>query len=99
MPTASIRCISTHPYLKSDEITVTLPLGWKVASVPAPVNQDAKAVVYTLKAEDSQGVLHINRTLRVDLLWLEQDKYRILRNFFQLVRTGDEQQVVLQPIG
>lgn len=88
-----------HPYLKSDEITVTLPLGWKVASVPAPVNQDAKAVVYTLKAEDSQGVLHINRTLRVDLLWLEQDKYRILRNFFQLVRTGDEQQVVLQPIG
>jgi hypothetical protein len=88
-----------HPYFKSDEVTVTLPLGWKVATVPAPVNQDAKAVVYTVKADDNQGVLHINRTLRVDLLWLEQGKYRILRNFFQLVRTGDEQQVVLQPIG
>jgi uncharacterized protein DUF3857 len=87
-----------HPYLRSDEITVTLPVGWKMATVPAPVNQDAKAVVYTVKAEDNQGVLHINRTLRIDLLWLEKEKYRILRNFFQLVRTGDEEQVVLQPI-
>jgi hypothetical protein len=86
-----------HPYLKSDEITVTLPLGWSIGSVPAPINQDAKAVMYTVKSENNKGSLHLSRTLRVDLLLLDKDKYSILRQFFQLVRTGDEQQVVLQP--
>jgi hypothetical protein len=86
-----------HPYLKSDEITVTLPLGWSIGSVPAPINQDAKAVMYTVKSENNKGSLHLSRTLRVDLLLLDKDKYSILREFFQLVRTGDEQQVVLQP--
>jgi hypothetical protein len=88
-----------NSYLRSDKVTVTLPLGWKVTTVPAPVNQDAKAVAYTVKAEDNQGVLHLSRTLRNELVWLDKAKYGVLRNFFQLVRTGDEQQVVLQPIG
>jgi hypothetical protein len=30
---------------------------------------------------------------------LDVKSYGALRNFFQLVRTGDEEQVVLQPIG
>jgi len=30
---------------------------------------------------------------------LDQKYYAALRNFFQAVRTGDEEQIVLQPIG
>jgi len=86
-----------NAYLRSDDVTVNLPLGWKVGSIPAPINQDAKAVVYTVKAVDEKGMLHITRSLRNELVWLEKGKYGILRNFFQLVRTGDEQQVVLEP--
>lgn len=86
-----------HPYLKSDDISIILPLGWTVSSVPAPINQDAKAALYTVKSENSNGSLHVTRMLKVDLLLLDKDKYGILRQFFQLVRTGDEQQVVLQP--
>ena len=86
-----------NAYLRSDDVTVNLPLGWKVGSVPAPINRDAKAVVYTVSAVDEKGTLHITRSLRNELVWLDKDKYGILRNFFQLVRTGDEQQVVLQP--
>ncbi len=86
-----------HSYLKSDDITVNLPLGWAIGSVPAPINQDAKAAFYGVKSDGSSGSLHLSRTLRMDLLWLPQDKYSVLRQFFQIVRTGDEQQVVLQP--
>jgi hypothetical protein len=86
-----------HPYLKSDDISITLPLGWRVSSVPAPITRDAKAAVYTVESADVQGSLHVSRSLRVELLFLDKDKYGALRQFFQLVRTGDEQQVVLQP--
>jgi hypothetical protein len=35
--------------------------------------------------------------LRSDLYMVPADKYGALRNFFQVVRSGDEQQIVLQP--
>jgi hypothetical protein len=54
-------------------------------------------VSYALKAENENGTLHVTRKLNVDFLLLETKYYPALRNFFQTVRTGDEQQIVLQP--
>jgi hypothetical protein len=85
------------PFQKIDEVSIDLPLGWQVGSVPKPLDQDAKAVQYTLKAEGNNGTLHFKRTLRSDLFIVPADKYSILRTFYQLVRSGDEQQIVLQP--
>ena len=85
------------PFQKIDEVSIDLPLGWQVGSVPKPVDQDAKAIQYTLKAEANKGSLHFKRTLRSDLFIVPADKYSILRNFYQLVRSGDELQIVLQP--
>jgi hypothetical protein len=48
-------------------------------------------------AEDKSGTLHLTRTLRSDLGMVPKENYPALRTFFQLVRTGDEEQVVLQP--
>ena len=87
------------PFEKIDDVTIELPLGWQVSSVPPVKNQDAKAIVYTLKVENDKGTLHLNRTLNVDILLLDAKMYPVLRNFFQIVRTGDEQQVVLEPAG
>jgi len=85
------------PFQKIDEVNVELPLGWQVGSVPKPVDQDAKAVQYTLKAEGNNGSLHFKRALRSDLFMLPAEQYSVLRTFYQLVRSGDEQQIVLQP--
>jgi hypothetical protein len=79
-----------------DEVNIQLPAGWQVGSVPKPVDQDAKAVQYTLKVDGSGSSLHFRRLLRSDLFIVSADKYSILRTFYQLVRTGDEQQIVLQ---
>jgi len=88
-----------YPFQKIDEITVDLPLGWTVSSLPQPVANDAKVVAYTMKVEDTKGTLHLNRNLRNDLISLEQKYYGALRNFYQSVRTADEQQIILQPVG
>jgi len=86
-----------YPFQEMDDISIDLPLGWQVGSVPGPQNQDGHVIAYTLKAENAKGTLHVARTLRVDFFQLETKYYAALRNFFQAVRSGDEQQVVLQP--
>jgi hypothetical protein len=86
-----------YAFKKTDDITVEIPLGWKISSVAKPVQADAKAAEYSLKAEDKSGALHLTRMLRCDLMMVPKDSYGALRGFFQTVRTGDEEQVVLQP--
>lgn len=86
-----------YPYQKVDDISIELPLDWKLGSLPAAQNQDVKAVAYLLKMEDKKGAIHISRTLRSDLMMVGKENYSALQQFFQMVRTGDEEQIVLQP--
>jgi hypothetical protein len=86
-----------YAFRKTDDVTVALPLGWKVGSVPKPEDQDAKAAEYTLSVEDKSGSVHVARMIRFDLMMVPKEMYPSLRNFFQLVKSGDEQQIVLEP--
>ena len=88
-----------YPFQSSDDITIDLPLGWQIASVPEPKKLDAKAITYNLETKNEHGALRLNRALVVDLLLLPQDKYQALRQVFQVVRTVDEEQVTLSPGG
>ena len=74
-----------------------LPEGWKVTSVPSGHTEDGHIIVYSLQVENSNATVHVVRKLDLDVLLLEQKYYTALRNFFQVVRTGDEEQVLLQP--
>jgi hypothetical protein len=87
----------SYPYKKVDDLTIQLPLDWQVGSLPKPADQDAKSAQYTLKVENKNGTLHIQRELRCDLLMVPKESYPVLRNFFAAVRTQDDQQIVLQP--
>jgi len=86
-----------YPYQKIDDVTIDLPLGWQVGSLPPPQTQDGHIIVYTLRAENEKGTLHLTRLLNVDFMMIDHKYYAPLRSFFQAVRTGDEQQIVLQP--
>jgi hypothetical protein len=86
-----------YPSEKLDDVTIDLPLGWQVNSLPPVQNVDAKAAVYNMKVENNQGKLRVTRRLNMNLMMVDVKSYPTLRNFFQVVRTGDEQQIVLQP--
>lgn len=86
-----------YPYQKTDDVTVELPAGWQISTVPQEKANDMKAVLYDLKVENGSGSVRVVRKLNVDILILEPKYYPTLRNFFQVVRTGDEQQILLQP--
>jgi hypothetical protein len=85
-----------YPYEKDDDVTIDLPPGWLVGSVPAPQTQDGHIVTYSLKVDKDGSTLHMTRKLAWDFLLIEAKYYPALRDFFQSVRTGDDQQIVLQ---
>jgi hypothetical protein len=87
------------PFERADDITLHLPTGWQISSLPKPQTIDAKAIVYNIEAANSNGALHLSRKLDVDVVALPVTSYANLRHIFQGVRTGDEQQLILQPGG
>ena len=84
-------------YSKDDDIFIELPPGWKTSSIPPAENKDAKAAVYTLNVADDKNLVRIHRTLHSNLYMVPKEKYPALRTFFQLVRTCDDEQIVLEP--
>jgi len=52
---------------------------------------------YTLVAENRQSSVHLSRKLSTNALILKRERYASLREFFQKVRTTDEEQILLHP--
>jgi hypothetical protein len=87
-----------YPYEKVDDVTIEMPAGWRVSSAPpAQQTPSARIVAYEMKVDNTNNTIHVERKLDVNILVMETKYYSALRNFFQVVRTGDEQQVLLQP--
>jgi hypothetical protein len=83
-----------YPFEMADDITIALPAGWEVNSVPQALRSDIKAMSYETAAEQSGGKLHLQRKLVVNTLLLEQKFYGTLQDFFDKARTGDDEQVI-----
>lgn len=86
-----------YPYEKVDDVMIELPPGWQVAGVPPVQTKDGHIVNYGLKVEDDKTSLHLTRNLMINFLLLDPRYYTVLRQFFEAVRTADEEQIVLQP--
>ena len=86
------------PYSDVDDVTITLPASSSIENIPQPVHVDMKACAYTASAESKNGMLHLSRTVMFDIRMVDAKYYPALHQFFQTVRNGDEQQVVLSPV-
>jgi hypothetical protein len=86
-----------YPSEVLDDVKIGMPLNWTVKSLPPEQKQGNETITYHLKVEDAKGTEHITRILKLDLLGLDTKYYGALRNFYQGVKSGDEQQIVVQP--
>ena len=84
-------------YRKVDDVTIELPPGTQVTAVPESQNRKLGEIGYDIKVAEEKGKLHISRQLDLGVLMLPKERYPVLRNFFQALRTADEGQIVLQP--
>ena len=84
-------------FQRIDNVEIQLPSGWAVESLPPDKSADLKLVIYGIHAKGEKGRVELTRNLDVNFHLIDIKYYPALRGFFQTVRTGDEEQVVLQP--
>jgi transglutaminase-like putative cysteine protease len=87
----------SHPSGKIDDIKIELPDGWHVASVPPSAGRDEKIIAYSTAVEKNGTAIHISRRFTTDITGLDTKYYPALQEFYRMMRTSDEQQIVLQP--
>ena len=83
------------PYETRDDLTIALPAGWQPGSVPTAHHEDREAFKYDSDVESGAGVLHLTRRLTVNTLLVKAESYGAVRDFYQTVRSADEEQIVV----
>jgi hypothetical protein len=87
----------TFLHQHTDEVAIELPPGWKVSSLPKARTADIKVATYNSSAQAAGGTLSMKRELVLDTIIVQQKFYGQVRDFFQAVRAGDEDQIVITP--
>ena len=85
----------SFPSQKLDDLTIELPTGWTVVSLPRPRNYIHSTFAFQNQAQEEDGKLHITRSLAFNFTLMDIEKYPSIREFYRLVRVGDEQQILL----
>jgi hypothetical protein len=85
------------PYQHADDVSIEMPAGTQVGSLPKNQNLDFKLYSYGHTAESRESTLHLTRDISLNLLLLDVKYYGLLHDFFQSVRSADEEQVVMAP--
>ncbi len=87
-----------YPYREVDEINVRIPAGKKVEGLPNPRIQDEVYATYETTCKTKGETIELKRRLEIFRTYFDSGHYSVLRAFFSRVRSGDEQQVVLENV-
>ncbi|HEY6945538.1 MAG TPA: DUF3857 domain-containing protein [Candidatus Acidoferrum sp.] len=88
-----------YPWETYEHVKLVLPPGMQMESLPAASKVERGQTVYqssAQKAEKQDNVLELNRSLKMAVYYLAAERYQVLRQFYEEIRAGDEQQVVLK---
>jgi hypothetical protein len=87
------------PFEYRDEVHLELPPQWKVASLPKAHGVDIDALQYHSAVQQSGDALELTRDLISRVTLLNVKYYDALHAFFDAVRSGDAEQLVVATAG
>jgi hypothetical protein len=88
-----------YPWESYETVKLVLPPGIQMESLPPMSKVERGPAVYQSSAQkqEKQGnVLELKRFVKMGVYYVAAQQYPILREFYQQIRAGDEQQVVLK---
>ena len=85
----------SYPYRQDDEVVVTLPAGIKADKLPSSKTVNIGAFRYQVASENLEDGLHQTRQLSLDGVLIAAKYYDSIYDFFQTVRSQDEQPIIL----
>jgi len=86
----------THTYKNIDELTIELPEGYTVESLPTPRKSDIQALFYRTTFHQEPGEVMVNREMMVDILLIEPAQYKMVRRLYQVAAQTDASEIVLK---
>jgi len=97
--------VRVHPlyfnyrYQHVDDVTIDIPASWHLDSVPKPSFVDLTGLTFKEATENQKDSLHVRRELTLNVSLVDVKHYDTVRQFFQTVRSADEEPAVLSPGG
>jgi hypothetical protein len=85
-----------YAYRVDDEVTLKLPAGYAVESLPPSSDVDLGALHYTATAGRTDDAIRLVRNITIDAQIIGRDKYPVVRDFFSKAAAADQGQVILR---
>ena len=82
----------------TDNFEITLPPGYTVSELPAPVDADFGFTSYHSRSEVNGNVLRYTRTFEIKELSVPLNKMADLKKFYRIVRADERANAVLRSI-
>lgn len=80
----------------TDNFEITVPAGYEVDDLPAPVDSDYSFASYHSKTEVNGGVIRYTRTLEVKELSVPAERADELKKFYRVIASDERNTVVLK---
>jgi hypothetical protein len=85
------------PRLDNDTFEITMPAGYEVDDLPAPVNLDYSFGAYHSKTEVQGNVIRYTRSLEIKGVTVPVDQLNDLRKFYRYIAGDERNNAVLKP--
>jgi Domain of Unknown Function with PDB structure (DUF3857) len=85
-----------YTYDYADEVNISLPPNFQVESLPKPVAAQNGVADVAVNCANDNGTLHLTRDFKLKGLFLDQKYYDAMREYFQAVQSGANEQAVLK---
>jgi hypothetical protein len=85
-----------YPTESYEEVRLELPAGIQIESLPATTRIERGTTVYESSASKLGNFVELKRMFKMTVYYVPANGYPALRQFYEQVRAGDEQQAVLR---
>ena len=86
----------SYPYRTFDKVQITLPANLQVESLPKAQSVNEDFGIYTANRTSKGKVLELQRDFAIGGFAFQLPHYPALKSFYEKIKSGDEEQIVLQ---
>lgn len=84
-----------YPNAEEDEVKLTVPESFQIATLPKPAKMDIGAASYSTEVTQNGREVTFKRATKLTTLFIDPKHYTSLRNYFNAVTSADQQPLVL----
>ena len=85
-----------YEYDRNDDVTINLPKAFQIESLPKSISDKNGVAELSANYLNENGTLHFTRNFEMKSIAVEQKYYGALRQYFQQVQAGTNEQAVLK---